>query len=236
MHRTHWYLSGLLLLVSGTAMADPISDRLVIFDSLGNKVQKTLFESQEPGTISATFPGVSIKLPESGGGTSDTFTVSPFTNSLTSDADVGTGPDRGESHTIITTVKITSNASGGFSDILSATAFSPETGQTVTFGPVTLTEAQEAAGTTSITLTIPGFANAPLSEGAGVPASDTITSGDTILTLTSPNGTESGLDVGETLTYVLVEKFLSDVPEPSTLALLGVGLAGVLVRSRRRRM
>jgi hypothetical protein len=209
----------LLILGPVAGIAATISDVLTVSDTQGFFSTSSLLESQEPGAITISFPGSQRGLPEPNEMPSDFLTISPFTVTLTSDAD-GPGPDLGEFGTFQFRIAATSNVASpaGVSDILAVNGLTQN-----------LLESQEPGA-----VTIPVSAlTLPLAEGGSSALSDTLSISDFTVMLSSVGG---GPDVGEQGFDTITISAFSDVPEPSTLILVGLGLAGVLACGCKQRL
>lgn len=100
-----------------------------------------------------------------------------------------------------------------------------------------LTEAQEAAGVTSISVDVPGYRQVLGPFENGGLGSDVFSISPLTVTLTSNNDHSSGPEPGEIFRDTLTLRALSDpVPEPSTIVpLAAIGLLVWALRRRRAR-
>jgi hypothetical protein len=211
-----------LLLIFGVrmALADAISDVLTVSDTLGFSMTMQLMESQEPGQVSIVFPVRVLDITNPGGTQlSDILSISSFTVTLSSDGNTSEGPEPPEAAlppivTMITAVS-DQNTSTGISDTL-----------TVTGHPaVSILESAEP-----LDVIIPIAARSvPFGDGG-----DSLTISAFTVDLVSLRD-QPGADAGS-LTDTITINASSDaspIPEPSTLALLGLGLACAVLTKHR---
>ncbi len=214
MVRSTWSSLGVvLLLVFGArmALADGISDVLTVSDTLGFSMTMQLLESQEPGKVSIVFPARVLDITNPGGTQlSDILSISSFMVTLSSDGNTSGGPEPPEAALppiVITMTAVSDqNTPAGISDTL-----------TVTGHPaVSILESIAAR-------------SVPFGDGG-----DSLTISAFTVDLVSLRD-QPGADAGS-LTDTITINASSDaspIPEPSTLALLGLGLAGAVLTKRR---
>jgi hypothetical protein len=236
MKATPWMLGCLLVGLFGQRAAGADSDTLTALDNMGFLKQPSLSEDEEAKgkvTLSIDYPGATIPLGKNENGVdknSDTLEIPAFKITLTSDKNPAVVPELARERVMLA-IKVVadSDTSPTSSDILTVTDTEGFSNQD------TLTESEEADGTRTLRIRLPQrtFALGQNENGTGL-NSDTFTIPAFTIKLTSDYPELGVLDTPETRTWTFAvgASSDSDVPEPTTMTLLGLGAAGLLFRRR----